>query len=68
MAVDIDMTDGFTAGAPRVLFRAKARNMYDVSPDGERFVMVHNDETSQPRINVVLDWFSELEKLVPTDE
>ncbi len=38
---------------------------YDVSPDGERFVMVKDDSASG-RINVVLNWLEELKRLVPT--
>ena len=32
---------------------------YDVSPDGQRFVMV-KDETGSGRLNVVLNWAEEL--------
>ena len=38
---------------------------YDVSPDGERFVMV-KDESNASRLNVVLNWFDELRTRVPT--
>ena len=69
MVVDIGTTNGFDAGTPRLLFegpfRARSR---DVSPDGERFVMVRYSEESTPRINIVLNWFEELERLVPTDK
>ena len=43
---------------------------YDVAPDGQRFVMVRdlNQVEAQPvtRINIVLNWFDELQRLVPT--
>ncbi len=39
---------------------------YDVNPDGQRFVMVKQAETSATQINVVLNWFEELKRLVPT--
>ena len=71
MVVDINTTDGFEAGTPRSLFQAPTwigASNYDVSPDGERFVMVRYSEESTPRINVVLNWFEELERLVPTDK
>jgi hypothetical protein len=41
---------------------------YDVSADGQRFLMVKELEqaTSATPINVVLNWFGELKRLVPT--
>ena len=41
---------------------------YDVSPDGQRFLMVKPIEQEQPtaQINVVLNWFEELKQKVPT--
>ena len=44
---------------------------YDLTPDGERFVMVfpadrtEGDESSRPQINVVLNWTKELLERVP---
>ena len=38
---------------------------YDVSPDGQRFVMV-KDESRSGRLNVVLNWSEELKAKVPT--
>jgi hypothetical protein len=35
-----------------------------VTPDGQRFVMV-KDESGSGRLNVVLNWFDELARLVP---
>jgi hypothetical protein len=35
---------------------------FDVSLDGQEFIMV-KDESSAGRLNVVLNWFSELERL-----
>ncbi len=42
---------------------------YDVAPDGKRFVMVKHDEDQQRarELVVVLDWFEEIKRLVPTD-
>ena len=46
---------------------------YDITPDGERLVMVfpadrtEAGESSRPQIHVVLNWFEELKRLVPTD-
>ena len=42
---------------------------YDVSPDGQRFLAIKliagEGDTTRPEINVVLNWFTELERLVP---
>jgi serine/threonine-protein kinase len=41
---------------------------YDVSKDGRHFVMIRRAEESAPlRINVVLNWFDELRRLVPVN-
>jgi serine/threonine-protein kinase len=72
MAVEVTLGDRLTAGRPRELFSGAymARNSrmdYDVAADG-RFVMVKTpDEDRAREINVVLNWFQELESLVPTD-
>jgi hypothetical protein len=42
---------------------------YDVGSDG-RFLLIKRDETArlaEPQIAVVLNWFEELKRLVPTD-
>ena len=42
---------------------------YDVAPDGKRFLMVQRDEPPPPaRIEIALNWFEELERLIPTDQ
>ena len=41
---------------------------YDVTADGERFVMVKRGEPESLRqFNVVLDWFQELKRLAPNN-
>ena len=37
---------------------------FDVSSDGQRFIMV-KDELTAGRLNVVLNWFSDLARLAP---
>jgi len=74
MAVDITTQPGFAAGKPRMLFGglylptpATLPN-YDVSPDGQRFLMLKPIEQAQAaptQINVVLNWFEELKQKVP---
>jgi dipeptidyl aminopeptidase/acylaminoacyl peptidase len=38
---------------------------YDVSPDGERFLVVSDRSTTE--FNVILNWFEELKRLVPAN-
>ena len=42
------------------------RAQYDVSPDGERFVVNVNSDGEPQRVRMILDWFDELNRLVPT--
>jgi Tol biopolymer transport system component len=74
MAVDVDTKSGFSAGKPRMLFdgpylpTTASFPYYDVSPDGQRFLMLKpvDSQTSAPtQINVVLNWFEELKQKVP---
>jgi len=75
MAVDIATQPGFAAGKPRMLFEGQYQPTpvtfpnYDVSPDGQRFLMLKPVEQAQAaptQINVVLNWFEELKRRVPT--
>ena len=72
MAVDITTEPTFQAGTPRVVleegFRLVAGTQganYDVSPDGQRFLMVQGGEANLTQLNVVLNWFEELKERVP---
>jgi len=41
---------------------------YDVFPDGQHFVMIQSERQAPPttHLNVVLNWFDELKRLVPS--
>jgi serine/threonine-protein kinase len=75
MAVDVTTQPGFAAGTPRKLFEGPylpsplTNPNYDVSPDGQRFLMLKPSESAEAaptQINVVLNWFEELKRRVPT--
>jgi eukaryotic-like serine/threonine-protein kinase len=75
MAVDIATQPGFAAGKPRMLFEGPyepapiTNPNYDVSPDGQRFLMlkpVEQEQAAPTQINVVLNWSEELKRRVPT--
>ena len=71
MAVEITTEPTFRAGTPRLLFEGSygrssgGSAFYDVTSDGQSFLMVQAAHEGQ--INVVLNWFEELKRLVPTD-
>jgi len=74
MVVSVQTEPTFRAGRPEVLFEGSYRSTqnpaglqyYDLSPDGERFLMIKKDD-DPAQINVVLNWFEELNRLVPTN-
>jgi Tol biopolymer transport system component len=74
MAVDIATQPSFASGKPRMLFEGQyspapgATPNYDVSPDGQRFLMLKPVEQAQAatQIVVVQNWFEELKQKVPT--
>ncbi len=74
MAVSIQTEPTFRAGRPEVLFEGSYRatpvpaglQYYDISPDGQRFLMIKR-EREEAQIHVVLNWFEELKRLAPPD-
>jgi len=73
MAVAMDLAAG-QSGRPAVLFAGPYPDSpgwtrprsYDVTRDGERFLLLKRPaRTSLPRINIVLNWFEELQAKVP---
>ena len=69
IAVDIVTQPGFSVGKPRVLFERQYAPTSDVSPDGQRFLMLKPSEQEQSaptQINVVQNWFEELKQKVPS--
>ena len=73
MAVPIDSGDELTVGAPTFLFESSfsvpnpVPNIFDVTADGERFLVVESNIRARGELQVVLNWFEELERLVPTN-
>jgi serine/threonine-protein kinase len=74
MVVSLDTSAGFKAGLPRMIFEGYVSLIsgtnYDVSPDGQRFVMVQGSQTAgavgPTELRLVLNWFEELKQRVPT--
>ena len=74
MATEVSTEPTFSSGRPLTLFAGKYVRSefpltgfaYDVSPDGQRFVMVEETgESTAAQINVVLNWAAELTRRVP---
>jgi eukaryotic-like serine/threonine-protein kinase len=78
MSAAVEGGSAFRAGNPTRLFEgryeigaAQSGRTYDISPDGQRFLMIKvdagSDETATPpSIVVVQNWHEELKRLVPT--
>ena len=74
MAVPVTTQPAFSAGRPSMLFEGDylastfpaTGVTYDVTRDGQRFLMVkETPQASDMRINVVANWFEELKRLAP---
>jgi serine/threonine-protein kinase len=79
LAVSVRAGSSFAAGNPEVVFQGQyvgrpiGGRAYDVSPDGRRFLMLKEGVSPAaasaavtPRVVVVLNWFEELKRRVPT--
>ena len=71
IAVDVAYDPEFRVVNRTTLFEGdfvqyRWQRQYDIHPDGERFVMIANPPGSH--LEVVLDWFSELERLVARND
>jgi Tol biopolymer transport system component len=75
LAVSVEVTPAFSVGNPQPLFSGPYRHSgnfftghtYDIAPDGEKFLMIRNSGIASNHINIVLNWFEDLKRLVPTD-
>ena len=72
MAVSVKTDTDFSVGRPELAISgdyvvdATGHPGYDVMPDGQSFVMIQrNREAPLTEIHVVLNWFEELNRLVP---
>jgi serine/threonine-protein kinase len=75
MSAPIEPGNSFTAGTPTVVLKGaylspQNGRMYDVSPDGRRFLLIKEsraagEEPRAPQLIVVQNWLEELKRLVP---
>lgn len=78
MVVSVETQSSFRAGTPRLLYERSSYGgsdteaaEYDISPDGQRLLMykvVSEREGRLAPLIIVLNWFEELKRLVPTGE
>ena len=82
MAVSLRTEPALSLETPAVLFRGvfdfaryDQNSMWDVQPDGKRFLMIKpaemldDESATEPwgKINIVLNWFEELKERVPVE-
>ena len=75
IVVAVETEASFQAERPRILFEGSyvynftgMTSNYDITPDGQRFVMVQATQESAPaQIQVILNWFEELKRLAPAN-
>jgi len=73
MAVQTETEGTLVLAQPQLLFESDSYltqdSTYDVSADGERFVMIDQSESARPPTELVLvqNWAEELKRLVPTN-
>jgi serine/threonine-protein kinase len=72
MQVLVEPADSFRVGAVDALFPTNIvslNNSYDVTPDGQRFLMIRPSEVENgmaPELVLVKNWFEELKRLAPS--
>jgi eukaryotic-like serine/threonine-protein kinase len=74
MAVAVSTSGGFSAAPPRLLFEdeyaqsSRRETNYDVSTDGQRFLMVKSEGKKPPtELHLIVNWFEELKRRVPRE-
>jgi dipeptidyl aminopeptidase/acylaminoacyl peptidase len=77
MVASLEPASARVVGTPRAVFEGRsyplgsqgcgAPRQYDLSPDGQRFLMIRGSDgaPAAPRIAIVQNWFEELKRLVP---
>ena len=74
LTVSIESEPAIRVGKPRLLFKGNFDNgvywgrNFDIAPDGQRFLMilVKGTQSAPTQFNIILNWFEELKRLVPS--
>jgi len=72
MSVPVQMQSGIEFGKAESIIDVSLTGgwvgrSYDVSPDGERFLIIQEGDAPKVALILVQNWFEELKRLVPTD-
>ena len=75
MVVEVETEPDFDVGRTRLLFEepydtdpnSVGNSNYDVSLDGQSFLMIERSENQASELVVAINWFEELKRLVPID-
>jgi serine/threonine-protein kinase len=81
MMVQVNTSGSFHASRPKLLWTGRyahglgsqcgppgtTSSNYDVTADGQRFLMIKTDEIAPTKINVVLNWTEELKRILQTN-
>ncbi len=70
MRVGVALAPDFEASPPEAVLEAPTalgHGTYDITPDGERFLMLLGDPAGFRELKVVLNWHEELKRLVPVE-
>jgi len=62
MAVRVETSSTFSHGEPRPLFPTAGMNGYDVTPDGQRFLIAVPDRAKTSQVTVILNWTALLKR------
>ena len=71
MVAPFETEPTFASGTPEFLLdtggytNRRSPRFYDVSPDGQRFLLIRGDTSTPAQIVVIQDWFEELKARVP---
>jgi hypothetical protein len=71
LAVAVQTQPTFSAGVPRMLFEGHYPitdsfwSNYDVTADGNQFLMVAGPESAPPGLQVVINWMEDLKQRMP---
>jgi serine/threonine-protein kinase len=67
MATSVTTQPEFVAERGRVIFKGRYEGTFDISPDDQRFLLLKSltQEASSTQVNLGLNWFEELKRLLP---
>ncbi|NNE98680.1 MAG: protein kinase [Pyrinomonadaceae bacterium] len=68
-SIDIGTSQGFEVLGSKLLFEGRFLTSFDISPDGEKFLMVRDEHGTLPKkVNVVLNWTENLKNIIDSSK